>query len=206
MSHLCVSSHQSAFVQERSILDNAMVAIEIIHYMRTKTTDKAGCVALKLDISKAYDRMSWEYLRAVLIRMGFSDKWVHWMVMCVELVDYSVLVNGEKVGHVILGRGLRQGDPISPYLFILCAKGLSSLISRAEATGDLTGIAICRGTPRVTHLLFADDCFLFFKACDRQAQTMKNILSLYEAASGQSISLPKSEIYYSWNVADALKN
>jgi hypothetical protein len=77
----CVSHHQSAFVPERSILDNAMVAIEVVHYMRTKTTGKAGCVALKLDISKAYDHMSWEYLRAVLERMGFSDKWVHWMAM-----------------------------------------------------------------------------------------------------------------------------
>ncbi|WJX25744.1 hypothetical protein P8452_14757 [Trifolium repens] len=201
----CVSTHQSAFVPERSILHNAMVAIEVVHYMRTKTTGKVGCVALKLDISKAYDRMSWEYLRAVLTRMGFNNKWVHWMAMCVESLDYSILVNGEKVCPVIPGRGLRQGDPLSPYLFILCAEGLSSLISRAEATGDLTGTAVCRGAPRVTHLLFADDCFLFFKACDMQAQNMKTILSTYEAASGQSISLPKSEVYYSRNVSGALK-
>ncbi|KAK2398440.1 putative mitochondrial protein [Trifolium repens] len=183
-----------------------MVAIEVVHFMRTKTKGREGCVALKLDISKAYDRMSWEYLSAVLTRMGFNDKWVHWMAMCVESVDYSVLVNGEKVGPVIPGRGLRQGDPLSPYLFILCAEGLSSLIDRAEATGDNTGTSICRGAPRVTHLLFADDCFLFFKACERQTQNMKNILSLYEAASGQAISLPKSEVFYSRNVSGPLKH
>jgi hypothetical protein len=182
-----------------------MVAIEVVHFMRTKTKGKAGWVALKLDISKAYDRMSWEYLRVVLTRMGFNDKWVHWMAMCVESVDYSVLVNGEKVGPVIPRRGLRQGDPLSLYLFILCAEGLSSLIDRAEATCDITGTSICRGAPRVTHLLFADDCFLFFKACERQAQTMKNILCLYEAASGQAISLPKSEVFYSRNVSGPLK-
>jgi hypothetical protein len=95
--------------------------------------------------------MSWEYLRAVMVRVGFSDKWVHWMAMCVESVDYSVLVD-----PVIPGCGLRQGDPLSPCLLILCAEGLSSLISRAEATGDLTGTSICRSAPRVTHLLFAD--------------------------------------------------
>jgi hypothetical protein len=192
-------------VPERSILDNAMVAIEIVHYMRTKTTGKAGCVALKLDISKAYDRMSWEYDKAILVRMGFCDKWVHWVAMCIESVDYTVLVNGEKVGPVIPGRDLRQGDPLFPYLFILCAEGLSSLISRAEASGDLTGTAICKGAPRVTHLLFVDDYFLFFKACERQAQTMKTILQLYEEASGQAISLPKSEIFYIRNVPDTLK-
>jgi hypothetical protein len=158
----CVSHHHSVFVLERSILDNDMVAIEVIHYMRAKTKGKTGCVALKLDISKADDRMSWEYLRAVLVRMGFNDKWVHWMSMCVESVDYSVLVNGEKVDPVIPGRGLRQGDPLSPYLFILCAEGLSSLIGRAEASGDLTGTTICRGHPELAtcYLLMTVFCFL----------------------------------------------
>jgi hypothetical protein len=119
--------------------------------------------------------------------------------------DFFQMKKNKSLRENIPGRGLRQGDPLSPYLFILCAEGLSSLISRAETTYDLTGTAICRGAPRVTHLLFADDCFLFFKACERQAQTTKNILSLYEAASGQSISLPKSEIYYSRNVSNVLK-
>jgi len=128
------------------------------------------------------------------------------MRMCVESVDYSVLVNGEQVGPTIPGRGLRQGDPLSPYLFIICVEGLSSLIRGAETRGALTGTKVCRQAPSVSHLLFADDCFLFFKANEEHAHVMKNILSTYELASGQAISLPKSEIYCSRNVPTALKN
>jgi hypothetical protein len=137
--------------------------------------------------------------------MGFNEKWIHWITMCIETVDYSVIVNNETVGPIIPDRGLRQGDPLSPYLFILCSEGLSRLIERAEDRGDLWGTSICRGAPPVTHLLFADDCFLFFKAEERQARIMQDILTKYEATSRQAISLPKSEIFCSRNVPDAQK-
>jgi hypothetical protein len=201
----CISDNQSAFVPGRSILDNAVVAIEVLHFMKAKTRGEDRYVALKLDISKAYDRMDWNYLRAVLHKMGFNSRWIHWMCMSVESVDYSVLVNGNQVGPIIPGRGLRQGDPLSPYLFIICAEGLSALIKDVESRGILTGIKVCRHAPSVSHLLFADDCFLFFKAIEDQVHVMKTILSTYELASGQAISLPKSEIYCSRNVPDGLK-
>jgi len=201
----CISDNQSAFVPGRSILDNAMVAIEVLHFMKAKTRGEDRYVALKLDISKAYDRMDCNYLRVVLNKMGFHDRWIHWMCMCVESVDYSMLVNGTQVGPIIPGRGLRQGDPLSPYLFIICAEGLSSVIRDAETRRVLTGTKVCRQAPSVSHLLFADDCFLFFKANEDQAHVMKNILSTYELASGQVISLSKSEIYCSRNFPDDLK-
>jgi len=125
--------------------------------------------------------------------------------MCVESVDYSILVNGEQVGPIILGCGLRQGDPLSPYLFIICAEGLSSIITDAEARGVLTGTKIFRRAPSVSHLLFADDCFLFFKADEDQANVMKNILATYKTTSDQAISLLIYEIYCSRNVPDPLK-
>ena len=86
----CISDSQSTFVSGRSILVIAMVAIEVIHFMKTKTRGNDGYVALKLDISKAYDRMDWDYLRHVMLKMGFDHKWIHWMSLCVESMDYSV--------------------------------------------------------------------------------------------------------------------
>jgi hypothetical protein len=160
--HKCISDNQSAFVPGRSILDNAMAAIELVHYMKAKTRGKRGDVALKLDISKAYDRIDWEYLRDIMSTMGFSQKWISWIMLCVETVDYSVIFNGNTVGPIIPGRGLRQGDPLSPYLSIICAEGLSALIRKAEGRGDIHGVKICKNAPIISHLLFADDCFLFF--------------------------------------------
>ncbi|CAJ2636059.1 unnamed protein product [Trifolium pratense] len=171
----CISENQSAFIPGRSILDNAMAAIEIIHYMKSKTKGKKGEVALKLDISKAYDRIDWEYLKDIMAKMGFSQQWIGWIMLCVETVDYSIIVNGNMVGPVVPGRGLRQGDPLSPYLFIICAEGLSALIRQAENRGDL-------------------------HATVHEAIVLKNILSVYEAASGQTINLQKSEFYCSRNV------
>lgn len=198
--HKCISETQSAFVPGRSILDNALVAIKLVHHMKTKTRGSERSVALKLDISKAYDRIDWAYLKDVMITMGFSNRWIDWIMTCVETVDYFVIVNKDMVGPIIPGRGLRQGDPLSPYLFILCAEDLSALIRDAEARGELQGVRVCRNAPVVSHLLFADDCFLFFQAEVSQDNVMKRILNTYEEALGQAISLSKSEIYYSRNV------
>jgi len=112
-------------------------------------------------------------------------------MMCVETVDYSVIVNDEAIRPIILGRGLRKGDPLSPYLFIICAEWLSYLIRKAEASGDIHGVKICTNAPIVSHLLFADDCFLFFRAEPAEATIMKNILAIYEKASGQAINFQK---------------
>ncbi|MCI42480.1 RNA-directed DNA polymerase (Reverse transcriptase), partial [Trifolium medium] len=101
--------------------------------MKSKMKGKVGDVALKLDISKAYDRIDWDYLRGFMIKMGFCTQWVSWIMMCVESVDYNVIVNDRLVGPITPGRGLRQWDPLSPYLFILCAEGLLALIRQAEA-------------------------------------------------------------------------
>ncbi|MCH93169.1 RNA-directed DNA polymerase (Reverse transcriptase), partial [Trifolium medium] len=202
----CVSEEQSAFVEGRSILDNALIVIEVIHALKRKTRGAKGELALKIDFSKAYDKVDWGFMRGMLEKLGFADKWIHWMMLCVSSVNYSVLVNFEKVGPVYPGRGLRQGDPLSPYLFILVTEGLTTLLKKSVSRGDLHGVKICRGAPMVSHLLFADDCFLFCRANVNETNHLMQILKTYEEASGQEINLTKSEVFFSRNLSIAAQD
>ncbi|KAK2360556.1 hypothetical protein QL285_085815 [Trifolium repens] len=198
-----ISEEQSAFVEGRSIIDNAVIAIEVIHCLKRRTKGAKGELALKIDFSKAYDKVEWGYLKGVLGRMGFSETWIQWMMVCVSSVNYSALVNFDKVCPIHPGRGLRQGDPLSPYLFILVTEGLTSLIHKAVASGDLHGVKICRGAPIVSHLLFADDCFLFCRSNLSETRKLMEILKTYEVASGQEINLSKSKVFFSQNLSRA---
>jgi hypothetical protein len=139
----------------------------------------------------------------MLERLGFAEKWIHWMMLCVSSVNYSVLVNYEKVGPIVPGRGLRQGDPLSPYLFILVTEGLSTLIKKSVACGDIHGVKVCRGAPTVSHLLFVDDCFLFCRANLVETRHLMAILNIYAEASGQEINMSKSEVFFSRNISMA---
>ncbi|GAU48422.1 hypothetical protein TSUD_405520 [Trifolium subterraneum] len=199
----CISEEQLAFVEGRSILDNALIAMEVIHALKRRTRGRIGELALKIDISKAYDKVDWGFLKGMLLRLGFSNKWVQWMMMCVSTVNYSVLMNFDKVGPIYPGRGLRQGDPLSPYLFILATEGLTALIKQSIGRGELHGIKICRGAPMVSHLLFADDCFMFCRANISEATHLMSLLDTYSAASGQEINLSKSEVFFSRNLSTA---
>ncbi|GAU43245.1 hypothetical protein TSUD_241360 [Trifolium subterraneum] len=201
----CVSQEQSAFVEGRLILDNALIATEVIHALKRKTQGRRGEFALKIDISKAYDKVDWGFLRGVMTKMGFTDVWIRWVMMCVSSVNYSVLINSDRVGPISPGRGLRQGDPLSPYLFILVTECLTALIHQAVGRGDLHGVRICRGAPEVSHLLFADDCFLFCRANVAEANELMRILHTYEIASGQEVNLVKSEVFISRNMSQAAK-
>ena len=97
-------------------------------------------------------------------QLGFNERWISLIMQCITTVTYSVLINGEAHGCIVPSRGLRQGDPLSPYLFLICADGFSSLINDAVRNNLLNGVSICRGSPMITHLFFADDSLLFCKA------------------------------------------
>ena len=158
-----ISEHQSAFVPGRLITDNALIAYECLHTIR-KQRAKRPYFALKIDMMKAYDRVEWGYLRNCLVKLGFDLNWINTVMRCVTNVRYAVRINGELTSPVIPTRGIRQGDPISPYLFLLCTEGLSSLLFQKENVGVLHGIRNGRSGPPISHLLFADDSIFFSRS------------------------------------------
>jgi hypothetical protein len=174
-----ISPTQSAFILGRLITDNILVAYETMHSMQSRMWSKTGFMGFKLDMSKAYDRVEWIFLEAVMDRLGFEAKWVNLVMKCIRTVTYVVLVNGKPVGNIRPSRGIRQGDPISPFLFLLCAEALSALLSKAERTGAITGVPTSFKGPRLNHLFFADDSMLFYKANSVEWRRLFRILEIY---------------------------
>ena len=125
------------------------------------------------------------------------------MIMeCITVVTYSILVNGEPKGLITPTRGLRQGDPLSPYLFLFCAEGLNAILNQASESGDIHGFSICRNGPKLTYLFFADDCLLFCQSTLEECVKIQQILAYYEEASGQVINWDKTTLFFSKNTSE----
>jgi hypothetical protein len=189
-----ISPEQSAFVPGRLITENAIIAFECIHAIQRGTWDREEFCAYKLDLSKAYDRVDWGFLKSLLVKLGFQSKWVQWIMTCVSSVRYTVRFNGVSLAPFAPSRGLRQGDLLSPYIFLLVDDGLSVLLKRLEQQGRLEGLKVCRRAPSISHLLFADDSHLFFRANATQAQNIKETLSIFERCTGQLVSSSKCSL------------
>ena len=171
-----ISENQSAVMSNRLIIDNILVVFEVMNHISQKRGGLTGEMALKLDMSKTYDKVEWGGLVQIIGRMGFHTKWIKIIMRCLSSITYSIRINGVPQGRITPTRGLRQGDPLSPYLFLLCAEGLSSLIKKAAMEDKIHGISICRRGPQLSHLLFTDDSLMFCQAITKECEELLCLL------------------------------
>ncbi|KAM0923172.1 hypothetical protein ACQ4PT_005728 [Festuca glaucescens] len=128
--------------------------------------------------------------------MGFAETWIHWIMTCVKTVRLSVRFNGKLLDRFYPTRGLRQGDPLSPYLFLFVPEGLSLLLQYQINQGNIQDLNICRKSLGISHILFADGSLLFFKANAEQANRIKDVLNIYEKSTGQLLNPKKCSIMF----------
>lgn len=164
------------------MLDGVVVAIELVHAAKH---GKKPSFLLKVDFEKAYDTVDWGFLRYMMRMMNFCEKWITWIVGCLSSASVSVLVNGSPSEEFTMARGIRQGDPLAPFLFLIVAEGLTGLVRSAMDVGKLEGLRV--GTTEVVEvsiLQFADDTLLMGEVTLQNVLTMKCILRCFEMASG----------------------
>ena len=178
----------------RQILDSVFIANECVD---SRVKSKIPGVICKLDIEKAYDHVNWEALLDLLKRMGFGEKWCRWIRTCISTVQFSILINRSPADFFGSTRGLRQGDPLSPLLFLVMMEVFSRMLKRVEDAGLTRGFQAVgsRGVGEcVSHLLFADDTILFCDADVEQILHVRMLLLCFQAVTGLKVNVLKSEL------------
>eukprot|EP00253_Pinus_taeda_P021761 PITA_21761 len=185
-----ISMEQFGFLEGRQIHEAIRVAQEVLHSIKQK---KKKWSILKIDLSKAYDRINWLYLRLLLTHLGFNYSFISWIMGCIANVSFVVLTNGATSPFFKSQRGLRQGCPLSPLLFLLMAEGLNRLIHKAKRTDKIKGIEVAINL-YITHLLFVDDILIFSNGSFNELKEFKNIFDLFVKATGMQTNSGKSQV------------
>jgi hypothetical protein len=194
-----ISPFQTAFVPGCHIQDNSILSHEMFHSLKSKR-GRGGLMAVNIDMEKAFDKMEWEFLLTIMEKLGFKPQWINWIILCITTSSFSFLLNGSPFGLFRPSKGLRQGDPLSPFLFILGTEVISRLLHH-----NLQGYKVARGCIPLTHLLFADDLIIFTQASSLQVGIIKECLAKYSLWSGQSVNMGKSNILFSPNTTSSTK-
>ncbi|GKC28564.1 RNA-directed DNA polymerase, eukaryota, reverse transcriptase zinc-binding domain protein [Tanacetum coccineum] len=189
-----VGENQSAFIEGRQITDNILMSQELFRGYNRKQNIKK--VAFKIDLQKAYDTISWDFLKEILVMFGFHERMVNWIMICITTAKFSINVNGERVGYFKGGRGLRQGDPISPYLFTLVMEVLNLIIQKNIQDGNGFKYHFGCKNLRITHLCFADDLLVFCHGDIESVRIMKKSLDEFSSVSGLLPNMQKSTIFF----------
>ena len=194
VSHGLILDSQNAFVKGRQILDSVLIASKCID--RRLKSAVLG-VLCKLDVEKAYDHVSWDFLIYMLQRCGFSEKWRKWIRYCISTVKFSILINGSLSDFFGSSRGLRQGDPLSPLLFDIVMEALSRMLDVTASARQFSGFCVgsmAGPSLMVSHLLFENDTLIFYDVDPSQIANLRAILARFEGVSGLCINLGKSEL------------
>jgi hypothetical protein len=171
------SKNQSAFIKGRLLVDGVLVINEVVDWV------------------KKVKKKCWSFLEYMLRRFGFDDKWRSWIRACVFAGSLSVLVNGSPTEQIDISRGLKQGDPLAPFLFVLVAEGLGALMKKAVEIGFFKGIRISESGDTISHLQYADDTLFVGEACVENLWTMKAILKWFELISGLKVNFFKGKLF-----------
>ncbi|KAK2446576.1 hypothetical protein QL285_017365 [Trifolium repens] len=184
-----IAPNQSAFLKGRLLVDGVLVVNEVVDLAKRSGKD---CMIFKVDFEKAYDSVDWNFLDYMLRRFGFGDKWRAWIRACVFAGNMSVLVNGSATSEVSIQRGLKQGDPLAPFLFLLVAEGLGGLMRTAVERHRFSGFVVGSNGVSVSHLQYADDTLCIGEASIENLWSLKAILRGFEKVSGLKVNFAKS--------------
>ncbi|GKV01676.1 hypothetical protein SLEP1_g14215 [Rubroshorea leprosula] len=187
-----INLNQSAFIGGRQIANGIVVANEVIHEAKRR---KRSTLIFKADFEKAYDSVNWEFFNRMMEKFGFCRKWRMWIRECLSTATVSVLVNGSPTEEFHMKKGLRQGDPLAPFLFLLVAEALNGLILKAKEENLYKGTVVGAEEMEITHLQFADDSIFFCEASEQNVQTIKCVLRCFELISGLKVNYFKSALY-----------
>ncbi|KAK2385146.1 hypothetical protein QL285_072415 [Trifolium repens] len=187
-----ISPTQSAFIKGRNLVDGVLVVNEVVDWVKKQ---KKECIIFKVDFEKAYDSVDWSFLDYMLRRLGFCEKWIDWIRACVFAGNLSVLVNGSPTGEINIQRGLKQGDPLAPFLFLIVAEGFSGVMRKAVELGWFRGLSVGSDPVHpvhVSHLQYADDTICIGEATVENLWSLKAILRGFEMTSGLKVNFWKS--------------
>eukprot|EP00253_Pinus_taeda_P035979 PITA_35979 len=188
-----VFEEEIGYVEGRQILNNIIQAHKLVHSL--KRNNQEGMI-IQLDLAKVYDKLSWSYIREVLKACGFDHNWIRWVRALVTTTSFSFLPNGSPSRTFRPSRGLRQGDPLSPFFFILMMEGLGNVIKSANVEGKIQGLKLTLNGDSLTHQQFVDDTMLQGTPTVNEAKSFKQILNEFSMAAGIEVSLTKSKIFF----------
>lgn len=200
-----IHESQQAFIQGRRVTNNIVIAQEITHSFLLKSW-KHKAFMLKIDLAKAFDRIEWCFIRRALFRKGLHCHFIDLIMECISSATFSVNINGQPFGSFKGSRGIRQGCPLSPYLFILAVNELSLSMQEALNANHFSSIQLGPGCPPIHSLMFADDLIVCGRADNNDANTTAFIINQFCAVSGQTPNWNKSAILFSKNTDDNLRN